>query len=216
MITDCVTADERCLVHLLLSGNRPVTERFVRNNTDWMLSLARRYVRDDALAEDCVQESFECAFRALSKFEGHSRLRSWMQRIVINACLLKLRSLRRRREVPLFNTNSENDDESAREPACGSPSPLEMLERNETSAIVLSGIDRLPASYRDILRTRDIDELETRDAAAVLGITETNLKVRLHRARRALRTVIERDHRSVDVLITKTSTSWAETFPSDA
>jgi RNA polymerase sigma-70 factor (ECF subfamily) len=82
------------IVRQLCSGDRTATERFVREHTGWMLALAKRYLKDQALAEDCVQEAFLQAFRSIREFEGRSALKSWLFRIVVNTALMRLRSRR--------------------------------------------------------------------------------------------------------------------------
>ena len=89
------------LLGLVRAGNKIATERFIRLNAPWMLAVARRYLKDEGLAEDCVQESLLSALRNLEKFEQRCEVKTWLHRIVVNFCLMKLRSTLRAQEQPI-------------------------------------------------------------------------------------------------------------------
>ena len=185
---------ERSLVSLLRSGDETAFERLVRDHGGRLLSVARRFLRDEEEARDAVQESFLSAYKALDRFDQGSRLSTWLHRIVINACLMRLRTRRRKPEdsiedlLPQF----EADGHQVRHPTPEWEGSAEtLLARKETRAIVREAIDRLPDSYRSVLLLRDIEELSTEEAARSLGVTANAVKIRLHRARQALRTLLE-------------------------
>jgi len=142
-----------------------------------------------------VQEALLSAFRAIGSFEGTARLTTWLHRIVVNAALMRLRSRRRRREDHIDDLLPRFDEDGRfAEPVV----PWEtdaLLERHETRALVRRAIDRLPESYRTVLVLRDIEELDTEETAVALGLQVNAVKTRLHRARQALRTLIEREMR---------------------
>ena len=158
-----------------------------------MLAIARRYLQIEQDCEDAVQEAFLSAFRALERFEGNSELETWLHRIVVNACLMKLRGRSRRHEVsveallPTFDQSGHHSQ--AIRPWRGTPD--EKLLREETRTTVRRCIDMLPAEYRTVLLLRDVEQLSTEDAADVLNATPGAVKTRLHRARQALRTLLE-------------------------
>lgn len=185
--------DDAAMVSGLITGHRATIETFVRGNAGWMHSVARRYLADEALAEDCVQESFASMFKSLHRFEHRSCLRSWLHRIVINTALMKLRSIRRRREDSIELVMPTMDCDGARIQGDWSDraTPADILDQAETTAIVMRAIDRLPENYRSVLRLLDIDGLDTRAAAIALRLSESNVKVRLHRARNALKKLVE-------------------------
>lgn len=193
MLDQAAADADAILVSRLIAGDRGLTEGFVRENAGWMLAVARRYLRDEALAEDCVQESFCSAFASLGRFQGRSRLRSWLHRIVVNAALMRLRTIRRRQEHPLDDILPALEGETGLIALewCETDTPLRALERSETCAVVSAAIARLPAAYREVLMMRDIDDMDTAEVAAALGLSEANVKVRLHRARRALKALLE-------------------------
>ncbi len=158
-----------------------------------MTTVAWRITRDRGLAEDCLQEAFINALNKIADFEGRSSLKTWLHRIVVNQALVKLRQRRRANEVQVDEWLPEFDENACRieEPWTKILTPEELLERQDSRAFVLSKIDLLPENYRLVLYLRDIEELGTAEVAELTGLSETNIKVRLHRARSALKKLIE-------------------------
>lgn len=185
-------APETELVAALRMGDDRAFETLVRTHSGRMLSVCRRILRSDEEARDAVQEAFVSAFKSIRSFEGTCRLGTWLHRIAVNASLMRLRSRKRRPEesiddlLPAFQDNGH----AAVEPRDWSPSALQQVETRETRDFVRDCIDRLPEIYRMVLLLRDIQELDTAEAALVLGVTEGVVKVRLHRARHALRKLL--------------------------
>jgi len=160
-----------------------------------MLATARRLLRSEDEAEDAVQEAFLYAARAIDGFAGGSKVSTWLHRILINTALMTLRSRRRRAEEPIEDLLPRFDADGHRIDGTASwetPSDV-LLERRETRAMVRRCIDRLPDRYRTVLLLRDIEELDTQESADLLGTTANTVKIRLHRARQALRTLLERE-----------------------
>lgn len=181
--------DERALLVALRAGDERAYERLVVEQGGRMLAVARRFLRDEEEARDCLQEAFLAAFRALPRFAGNARLSTWLHRIVVNAALMRLRARRSRPEraiEPWLPTFLE-DGHSAIVYRDWSPSAEDLLARAEVRALVRAAIDELPESYRTVLVLRDLEELDTAEAAEALGITANAVKIRLHRARQALR-----------------------------
>lgn len=160
-----------------------------------MLAVARRILRNDEEAQDAVQEAYLQAFRALARFEGQARISTWLHRIVVNAALMRIRSRKARPEEslePLLPTFHE-DGHSTVEFLQWEGGADELLERSQTRQMVRRAIDLLPDTYRNILILRDIEELDTAEVATHLGITPNAVKIRLHRARQALRELLDRE-----------------------
>ena len=168
-------------------------EKLVRDHIAWMLKLAERLLGDRALAEDAVQDAFISAFRALDKFEGRSSLKTWLHRITVNAALTRLRQSKRRAELSIDADLPEFDQYDCRieAPWHYLATLEEVIENDDLRAIVTSCINALPDSYRIVLQLRDIEGYDTREVAQRLDISEANVKVRLHRARAALKKQLE-------------------------
>ncbi len=177
----------------LVAGGNSETEAFVRKNAGWMLAAARRMLRDEARAEDCVQEAFSNIFKNLESYRGGSSLRSWMHRIVVNQALMSLRARKRLNETPIDDLLPLFDENDCRveDRWTTLETPESLMQKSQTRETVLSLIDELPESYRVVLLLRDIEEMPTSDVAEMLGLSESNVKVRLHRARSALKKLLE-------------------------
>jgi RNA polymerase sigma-70 factor (ECF subfamily) len=158
-----------------------------------MLAVARRFLGRGDESADAVQEAFCAAFQAINRFEGASALSTWLHRIVVNVCLMKLRTRSRRQTVSIEDLLPAFDETGHRlEPvASWSDEPGNRLERVEMHNQVRACIDRLPDDHRVVLLLRDIEELDTEQTAEVLGISVAAVKTRLHRARQALRRLLE-------------------------
>jgi len=169
------------------------SDELVRTNIGWMLALAERLLRDRALAEDVVQESFVRAFEGLAGFEGRSSIESWLHRITVNSALSKLRQLKRLAEQSIDEHLPEFDrfDCRVETPWTRLASVEEIIESDDKRRRVYETIGQLPDAYRVVLQLRDIEEYDTREVATLLGISESNVKVRLHRARAALKKLLE-------------------------
>ena len=168
-------------------------EQLVRDNIGWMLVLAKRILRDRALAEDAVQDAFLDALRSLDTFEGRSSLKTWLHRITVNASLMKLRQLKRLGEQSIDEYLPEFDRYDCRieAPWSNLARAEDMLENERLRALVSEKIAILPDAYRIVLQLRDIEEYDTGEVATLLDISTSNVKVRLHRARAALKKLLE-------------------------
>ncbi len=173
--------------------NRAAFEAIVRGHGARLLATARRLLANDEDARDAVQDAFLSAVRSLDRFEGEARLSTWLHRVVINAALMKLRARRRSRERPiedLLPSFLPDGHHSERVLAWEEPCDL-ALQRQESRDLVRASIEGLPADYRVVLVLRDIEGLDTKEVAGLLGIRTDAVKTRLHRARQALRTVLD-------------------------
>ncbi len=163
-----------------------------------LLAVARRFTRNDEDAQDVVQSAYLSAFRALNDFEGACQLSTWLHRIVVNTALMKLRSRRRKPEesiealLPAFQEDGHHVEQFSEWSAPAD----QLLERKETRAAIRACIEQLPENYRAVLKLRDIEELSTQEVAGMLGMTPTAVKVRLHRARQALSTLLRKQYAS--------------------
>ncbi len=186
------SASESSLVARLRAGEDDAYRELLRIHGGRLLAVARRLMRNEEDARDCLQDAFLSAFRAIDRFEGDSKLGTWLHRIVVNACLMRLRSRKRKPEELVDPQLPKFDDYGFRigPTEMASVSADELLERKEVREQVREGIDGLPENYRTVLVLRDIEEFNTAETAEMLGLTPGAVKVRLHRARLALRSQI--------------------------
>jgi len=191
--------DEAILIAQLRAGDEAAFEQVVRLYGGRLLAVARRILGSDEDARDVVQDAFLNAFKSLDRFEGNAKLSTWLHRIAVNAALMKLRTRKRKPEqsietlLPAFLDDGHHEErfQSWDEPVD------KVMERKETRELVRQQIDSLPESYRTVLVLRDIEGLDTEETANMLGLSVNATKIRLHRARQALRTMLAPHFRSV-------------------
>jgi RNA polymerase sigma-70 factor, ECF subfamily len=191
----CATIDDASLVARLRRGDHAAFESLVRAHGGRLLSVARRFLGSNEDAEDAVQETFIKAFKAIRTFEERAQLHTWLHRIVVNTSLMKLRERRRKPQESIDDLlpNFGADGHQAIESKEWSDA---VFERKETASMVRRAIEMLPDQHRVVLVLRDIEERDTAETAALLGTSTTVVKVRLHRARQALRTLLDREFKS--------------------
>ncbi len=187
-------ADHR-LAAAVLRGDREAQETLVRQYGPVVLGVARRYLGSEADAADVFQETFIAVIDGIDKFQGRSSLQYWIRGVAIRQSLMALRRSRRRREQPIEDLLPRFDEHGRRldghGAAAGPMATQQLVEQEERRRFVREQIDALGEDYRLVLLLRDIDGYSTRETADILGIRENAVKTRLHRARSALRTLIE-------------------------
>ena len=165
----------------------------VRTYGGRLLATAQRILGNEDDARDALQDAFVSAFRSIDRFAGGAKLSTWLHQIVINASLMKLRSRRRHPEEPiepLLPLFAEDGHHASPFPSWGEGADV-AIERSETRAMVREAIQRLPETYRTVLVLRDIEEVDTSETARLLGVSTNVVKTRLHRARQALKTLLD-------------------------
>jgi RNA polymerase sigma-70 factor (ECF subfamily) len=183
-------AGEADLVDGLRAGDAAAYRRFVGENSASVYSLALKLLGDEQEAEDVLQETFLSAFRALDRFEGRSKLSTWLYRIAYNASLMHLR---KRERMTTFSLDQPYGDEEQARPVAGdllvdwSTVPDDRLLTAEARQEMDRAIAQLPESLRAAFVLRDIQGLSGAETAEILGISVQAVKNRLHRARLSLR-----------------------------
>jgi RNA polymerase sigma-70 factor (ECF subfamily) len=188
--------DEQALVARLRAGDEDAFEIVVRTFGGRLLAVARRIVRNEEDARDVVQAAYLSAFRGLDHFEGACQIATWLHRIVVNTALMKLRSQRRKPEesIEVLLPSFQDDGHHVEQFSNWNVPADELIERKEARAFVRKCIQDLPDNYREVLILRDIEELSTQTVAEMLSMTQTAVKVRLHRARQALSTLLRKEY----------------------
>ena len=193
MPRDRLPENEAEILASLRQGEQAGFEALVRRYGGRLLATARRLLRNEEDARDCLQDSLLKVFERIDQFEGRSSLATWLHRIVVNTALMKLRAQTRKAEESIDPLLPDFDERGCRiEPDWNFPETVEgILLREETREAVRDKIAALPETYRIVLMLRDIEELSTAEAAELLEVSEGTVKVRLHRARAALKKLLE-------------------------
>jgi len=184
--------DEAALTEGLRAGDDKVFETLVRTYGGRMLAVARRVLHNEEDARDAVQDAFINAFRYRESFKGDALISTWLHSIVINSALMRLRARTRKAEEAIENYLPRFlPDGHYAESFASWTEPVDVsLSRKETSEMVRRAIEELPETYRTVVLLRDIEGLSTEETAQIVNTTPNAVKIRLHRGRMALRTLI--------------------------
>ena len=175
------------LVALVRASDDTAFDELVRRHSARVYGLALGMMRNPSDAQDIVQDTFLNAYRKIDSFRGDAAFSSWLYRIAHNACLMKMRSRRRRPEVPLEFQTNDDDAPVQRHIEDFSPRLDELYEQKELGAVILRAMESLPESYRSVFVLADLQHMPMKQIAEALDLTVPNVKTRLHRARLKLR-----------------------------
>ena len=174
-------------IRRILAGERQLFHDLIRPSERAIYFLLLSLLRNDAEAEDAAQDTAIKVFLNLHHFRGDSQFRTWVLSIARNEGLGRLRKAVTRKEDSL---DAETDDQTGDYTPAVLTSwreiPSEALERQELGVMLRTAIEGLPEIYRNVVLLRDIEEMDVRETATALGISEGAVKVRLHRARALL------------------------------
>ena len=184
--------DEPNLIYAAQRGDLEAFNQLVLLYQDFLFRIALNILRDEDAAADATQQALLSAFRNLLSFRGGS-FRSWLSRIVVNACYDELRRNARSRTLPLgFSSQDDEEMEPAFWLADPDPSPESQAETGELLDAIRTSLQKLPEPYRLTLQLVDVEGLSYDEAAAALGVPKGTIKSRLARARNAVRKSLQR------------------------
>lgn len=178
-----VMPDEE-VVRRVLDGETALFELIMRRYNQRLYRVARAILRDDAEAEDVMQDAYVRAYGHLSQFAGRSQFATWLTRIAIHEALARVQ---RRKKTEQFGASEWNDGEGEMNIPATALNPEEQLSASELGRALESAILSIPEQYRLVLMMRDVEQLSTTETASALDLSEENVKVRLHRARAMVR-----------------------------
>lgn len=173
------------IVARVLAGERGAYEIIVRRYNQRLYRVALSILKDEAESEDVMQDAYVHAFEGLRQFAGRAKFSSWLTRIAVNEAIARAR--RNGRSDSLEDVASVHGELKV---ARSVPDPEKLAVSCEMSGLLREALLHLPAQQRTVIMLRDIEEMSTAEAAEVLAISEDSLKVRLHRARTALRELL--------------------------
>ena len=173
------------VVTRVLEGDTALFELLMRRHNQRIYRVARAILRDDAEAEDVMQDTYVRAYQHLDQFEGRAKFSTWLTRICVYESLA--RAERRGRFEPFVSDDINPDGDPMAYVPSNDRTPEQQVSNRELGDLLEKAILVLPETYRTVIIMRDVEEMTTAETAEVLGITEENVKVRLHRARMLLR-----------------------------
>ncbi|MCF0223987.1 MAG: sigma-70 family RNA polymerase sigma factor [Fibrobacter sp.] len=178
--------DEQIILQRLKEGSREALSLLWKMHSSSVLNLANRMMKNRDVAEDILMDLFVHVPKAIKGFRGESSLRTWLYRLTVNMCLMKLRSSRRHNEL-----EEENLDLIVEQALGKSEGPLiPLFGSSATVKLLEKGIDALPAQTRSMLWLKDAENLDIKALAEIYRMPEGTIKARLSRARQQVRVFI--------------------------
>lgn len=188
------------LLRRLRSGDERAFVFLVERYHDSMLRVAASFVPSRAVAEEVVQDTWLAALRGLSGFEGRSSLRTWLFRILVNRA--RTTGTREHRSIPVADAGPAVDAARFGPDGAWTAPPEQWIEEAENrlaagkiAALLRTALDDLPDRQREVVTLRDVEGMSSEEACQVLGISEANQRVLLHRGRSKLRQFLEAELR---------------------
>lgn len=177
------------------AGDRDALRQLMRRYNQTLYRTARSILKDDAEAEDAVQEAYILAYRAMGGFRGDAKLSTWLVRIVVNESIGRARKRSRRAEVIQLNGSMEQSDDAAEVymTEASSEQPERTMMRTEMRRLLEAKIDQLPDGFRTVFVLRALEEMTVDEAAVCLGIPPATVRTRYFRAKGLLREALARE-----------------------
>jgi RNA polymerase sigma-70 factor (ECF subfamily) len=196
MLKQADTISEIELISRIRKGERELFEILIRRNNPYLYKLGMSYGYKHEDVEDLMQETFIAAYLNLEKFEARSSFKTWITRIMLNQCYQKAQKLSFKFEkandilnektTPMFESNQSTDT-------------YRSVLNNELSNVIGSALTSIPLEYRMVFSLRELNGMSTAETAEALDISETNVKVRLNRAKHMLREKVEKMYTPEDI-----------------
>lgn len=182
--TKVITKDNE-IIQRILNGEKNLFEALIRKNNQKLFRVIRSYIKDDDEVRDAMQEVYISAYMALPKFRMESSFSTWLIRIGINESYKRLRKTNR---IADFETDEMNERVIESAPSeINYVTPEKKVIQEETHTLLAKAIDELPEKYRVVYVLREVEGMDGRETAEQLDISESNVKVRLHRAKDMLK-----------------------------
>ena len=172
------------VVRRVLDGETALYELLMRRHNQRLYRIARAILRDDAEAEDVMQDAYVRAYQNLASFEGRAKFVTWLTRIAGHEALTRSR---RRLRFQALDPSDESNGEIMQSPPSSTRSPEQQAYDRELAAVLEKAVSSLSEDHRLVFMLRDVEGMTTEETAHCLNLTEENVKVRLHRARAGLR-----------------------------
>jgi RNA polymerase sigma-70 factor (ECF subfamily) len=182
-----VADDDLSIARRVVAGDRAAFQLLMRRHNRRLYRLARATLRNDAEAEDALQDAYLHAYRSMSQFRGDAQLSTWLSRLVLNECFARIRrSARRQNVIPIVDAPDWVEQAEAMTSHDGS-APDDALARSQVRALLERKLDALPELFRIVFVLRSIEEMTVEETAQCLNIPEATVRSRHFRARGMLR-----------------------------
>ena len=185
--------DDGVIAARIAAGDRSAFQRLMKRHNQKLFRTARSILRNDAEAEDAVQEAWLHAWRAMPGFRHDARLSTWLVRIAVNEALGRLRKSTRSAQVISFGSGASDEAEETASDAedAMSERPESAVYRGQIRRLIEQKIDALPDAFRTVFVLRAVEEMSVEETSQCLDIPEATVRTRFFRARRLLRDALE-------------------------
>jgi RNA polymerase sigma-70 factor (ECF subfamily) len=197
MLKQFDTLTETELIDRIKKGEKALYEILIRRNNPYLYKVGMSYGYNHQDVEDLMQDTFIAAFINLDKFEGRSSFKTWLVRIMLNYCYQKTKKASHKNEKSMETNFNEGAIPMFQDQS--SPDALRTMTNKEVSQIIGKALLRIPVDYRLVFCLRELNGMSTAETAEAIDITETNVKVRLNRAKHLLRQSIEKLYSPEDI-----------------
>jgi len=177
----------------IATGDHHAFELMMRQYNRPLYRTARSILRDDAEAEDVLQEAYLLAYRGIGKYRGESSLATWLTRIVVNEAIARSRKTSRRAQIIRLDGNADIDNGESDMHDATQEQPEQAAIRAEARSLLERKIDALPENFRTVFVLRAVEEMTVEETASCLGIPEATVRTRFFRARSMLRESLSRE-----------------------
>lgn len=181
------------IARLVASGDQDAFRLLMRRHNQALYRTARSILRDDAEAEDAVQEGYLRAYRAIGGFRDEAKLSTWLVRIVANEALARLRQRRRGAEVIRLDDDAHTEAAEENVNQAMPEQPEAGALRAETRRLLEHRIDALPDAFRTVFVLRALEEMSVEETAVALELPQATVRTRFFRARSLLREALARE-----------------------
>lgn len=171
------------VVHRVKDGDKALFEILMRRHNQTLYRAVRSYLKDGSDVEDAMQEAYLKAYAKLDQFKGEAAFSTWLVRIGVNEALQHLRRERHMQRLADADVHAERLDQLPD----GGMNPEQRSMQEQNHRLLEAAIDKLPEAYRSVYMLREVEDMGVADVAESLGLSEGNVKVRLHRAKAMLK-----------------------------
>lgn len=181
--------NEKEIIERIQGGDKGLYEIIVRRYNPYLYKIGRSYNYNHEDTQDLMQDTFVDAYKSLSQFEGRASFKTWIIRIMLNNCF------RKKEKLSFKNELMKEVNENARPLFADTKSDTSRIVQNrELTRVIEQAVSQIPFDYRMVFSLREINGLNVAETAALLDISEINVKVRLNRAKTMLRAEIEKTY----------------------
>lgn len=175
------------IINRILAGERELYEILLRRNNQTLYRAVRSYLKDENDVEDTMQETYIKAYKNLGQFRREASFSTWLVRIGINEALSQLRKQKKRRIIALFGNDENENSKIEQIPDTKLMNPEKQVMDQESRQLLEKAIDQLPSKYKIIYMLRELEDMSNQEIASCLNLSDSNVKVRFHRAKDLLK-----------------------------